>query len=71
MGSSFLLMKRREIREKKRMVKVNFFVLSIYSLTAEYLVPNIGMAFWLLYIISHFNADGIYRRFSCCLLYKP
>ena len=27
-----------------------FFVLSIYSLTPEYLVPDIGTAVWLLYM---------------------
>ena len=37
-----------------------FFVPSIYSLTAEYLVPNTGTAVWLLYIISQLYADAIY-----------
>ena len=38
----------------------DFVVLSIYSLTAEYLVPNIGKAVWLLYSISQVYAYAIY-----------
>ena len=39
---------------------VYIFLLSIYSLTAEYLAPNIGTAVWFLYIISQVYADAIY-----------
>ena len=39
---------------------VVIFFPSIYSLNAEYLVPNIGMAVWLPYIISQVYADALY-----------
>ena len=42
----------------------------IYSLTAEYLVPNIGTAVWLLSIISQVYADAIYRDTFCHLGYN-
>ena len=31
-----------------------------YNITAEYLVPNIGMAVWLVHIISQVYADAIF-----------
>ena len=38
----------------------NFLVLSISSLTTEYLIPNMGLAVWLLYIISQVYADAVF-----------
>ena len=51
--------KRNQKCQLQKILKIIFF-LSIQSLTAEYLVPNIGIAVWLLYIISLVYADAIH-----------